>query len=166
MIFKVRRCGNVLGSVKRYKGNPVVDVLHEICTRLRPCHLSVCVGDGLWRSEEIVKISNGAFECDFYYYYCCCQLYIVVLLVVLFESIVRYHQRQHFAHPDTPKLEDGIIFHNIHRENADRDLLSCLKFFANYAFYKFGLEVSGIIGLDWCGKFVVVCCCSFTAEPR
>ena len=32
-----------------------LDVLHVICTRLRPGHLSVCVGDGSRRSEEIVK---------------------------------------------------------------------------------------------------------------
>ena len=30
-------------------------MLHVICTRLRPGHLSVRVGDGLGRSEEIVK---------------------------------------------------------------------------------------------------------------
>ena len=30
-------------------------MLHVICTRLRPGHLSVCVGDSLRRSEEIVK---------------------------------------------------------------------------------------------------------------
>ena len=29
-------------------------VLHVICTRLHPGHLTVCVGDSLWRSEEIV----------------------------------------------------------------------------------------------------------------
>ena len=33
----------------------VLDVLHVICTRLRPGHLSVCVGDGSRCSEEIVK---------------------------------------------------------------------------------------------------------------
>ena len=30
-------------------------MLRVICTRLRPGHLSVRVGDGSWRSEEIVK---------------------------------------------------------------------------------------------------------------
>ena len=44
-------------------------MLHVICTRLRPGHLSVRVGDSLRRCEEIVKISNSTFECDYYYYY-------------------------------------------------------------------------------------------------
>ena len=32
-------------------------------------HSSVRVGDSLWSCEEIVKISNCAFQCDYYYYY-------------------------------------------------------------------------------------------------
>ena len=42
-------------------------------TQLRPCHLSVRVGDGSWHSEEIVKISNGAFESD----HCCICIVVV-----------------------------------------------------------------------------------------
>ena len=54
-----------------------------ICTRLRPGHLSIRVGDGSRRSEEIVKkISNCAIQCDYHhhhhyycyhYYYCICM---------------------------------------------------------------------------------------------
>ena len=33
----------------------MLDVLHVICTRLRPGHFSACVEDGSGRSEEIVK---------------------------------------------------------------------------------------------------------------
>ena len=47
----------------------LIDVLHMICTGLHPGHLSVHVGDSLQRNEEIVKISNCAFKCDYYYYY-------------------------------------------------------------------------------------------------
>ena len=42
--------------------------MHVICTRLRPGHLSKSVGDSSWRTEEIVKISNSAFQCDYCYY--------------------------------------------------------------------------------------------------
>ena len=37
-------------------------MLHMICTRLHPGHLSVCVGDSLRCSEEVVKISNCTFN--------------------------------------------------------------------------------------------------------
>ena len=36
------------------------DVLHVICTRLRPGHMNICVGDSLQRNEEIVKKSRIA----------------------------------------------------------------------------------------------------------
>ena len=43
-------------------------MLHVICTRLRLGYLSVRVGDSSRCCEEIVKkISNSAFECDYYY---------------------------------------------------------------------------------------------------
>ena len=43
-----------------------LDVLHVICTRLRTGQLSMHVGDGSQHSEEIVKISICAFQCDYY----------------------------------------------------------------------------------------------------
>ena len=43
-------------------------MLHVICTRLRPSHLSVRVGDSSRRSEEIVKILNCTFQCECYSY--------------------------------------------------------------------------------------------------
>ncbi|KAK7483051.1 hypothetical protein BaRGS_00025714 [Batillaria attramentaria] len=69
------------------------------------------------------------------------RLYILILVAVLFESIIRYHQQQHFNRPDKERPAEGIIFHKIHREDADKGILPCIKFFANYAFYKFGLEI-------------------------
>ena len=38
----------------------VPDVLHVICTRLRPSHLSARAGDNSWRSEQIVKKNRFA----------------------------------------------------------------------------------------------------------
>ena len=43
---------SVNGSANKIKLK--LDVLHVVCTRLRPGHLSVRVGDGSLRSEEIV----------------------------------------------------------------------------------------------------------------
>jgi len=38
----------------------------------------------------------------------------------------------------------GIVFPDVTRRNADDSFVRCFKFFINYAFYKFGLEV-----IDW-----------------
>ena len=40
----------------------MLNVLHVICTQLPPGHFSARVGDSLWSSEEVVKISNCTFN--------------------------------------------------------------------------------------------------------
>ena len=47
----------------------MLDVLHIICAQLHPGHLDIRVGDSTQRSDEKVKISNHAFQCDHYYHY-------------------------------------------------------------------------------------------------
>ena len=34
-----------------------------------PSHLSICIIDSLWRSEEIAKVLNCTFQCDHYHCY-------------------------------------------------------------------------------------------------
>ncbi|GAB1603265.1 piezo-type mechanosensitive ion channel component 1-like isoform X5 [Argonauta hians] len=67
--------------------------------------------------------------------------FVAILLIVAFQSIVRYHQHQHYKHPEHSKPLDGIIFTDVTRADADTGFTELLKYFANYAFYKFGLEV-------------------------
>jgi len=59
-----------------------------------------------------------------------------------FEAIVRVHQAQHYNHPGHERPPPGIVFIAVTRAEADRDLTHCAKFLVNYAFYKFGREVS------------------------
>ncbi|KAK3771249.1 hypothetical protein RRG08_024328 [Elysia crispata] len=68
------------------------------------------------------------------------QMYLVVLMLICLESIIRYHQKQHYNNPTVERPMKGIIFNKITRIDADNGLLPCIKFFANYFFYKFGLE--------------------------
>ena len=69
------------------------------------------------------------------------QLYMVIVIILAFEAVIKLHQQQHFNPPTRVRPKQGIIFPNIKRENADNSLIDCAKFFANYTFYKFGLEV-------------------------
>ena len=54
-------------------------MLHVICTRLRPGHLNVRVGDSSRHSET--------FECKYYYYHycccCCCGCYIIIIIIII-----------------------------------------------------------------------------------
>ena len=61
-----------------------LDVLCLICTQLHPGHLSVCVGDSSWCSEETLKILNCVFQCDYYYYYYYYYYYSLVCFPVKF----------------------------------------------------------------------------------
>ncbi len=73
------------------------------------------------------------------------QNYVAILIVLAFEGIIWVRQTQHFNNPRIEKPKVGIIFPNIKRPDADKGLLNCAKFFANYCYYKFGLEVSDVI---------------------
>ena len=77
----------------------------------------------------------------------CFQGYVAIILMLMLQSIVVLHQRQHRHENNLEKIKDSIVFPSIKRENADEGLFSAFKFFANYCFYKFGLEVS----VWWCG---------------
>lgn len=69
-------------------------------------------------------------------------MYMWILATIMSESIIRYHQQQYYANPTVQKPPKGILFPQITRVNADKNVTNCIKFFANYFFYKFGLEVS------------------------
>ena len=56
-------------------------VLRVICTRLRPGHMSVCVGDSLQCSEEIVKISRGAP-------FCAIIIIIIIIIIVIIDIVI------------------------------------------------------------------------------
>ncbi|BFZ13182.1 hypothetical protein BsWGS_16220 [Bradybaena similaris] len=83
------------------------------------------------------KIWSPSVNSNISYYV---RFYVLVLAVIVFESIIRYHQRQYFRNPVIHKPDRGILFANITRVDADKGIVSCIKFFANYLFYKFGLE--------------------------
>ena len=40
-----------------------------------------------------------------------------------------------------PNNKEKIMFPDITRKDADTDMIHCIKYFINYGFYKFGVEV-------------------------
>lgn len=73
-----------------------------------------------------------------YFYF---QNYILILVVLIFERVIHYRQNRRRLCTGITDIPKGVIFSDINRGNADKNLLSCAKYFANYFFYKFGLEV-------------------------
>ena len=100
--------------------------------------------------------SGEIFECLF-------QLYILLTIVLTFDAIARYRQRHrrsslsvrfnvHLVENRFPVLFEPFAIKNIDDETyeydmlsyrqADRSMVEFLKYLCNFAFYRFGLEVS------------------------
>lgn len=88
------------------------------------------------------------------------QNHLQVLLLLVLEAVVyrrqQYHRKQHQLL--TPVTE--TIFEGISREHLDLGFAGCIKYFINYFYYKFGLEV----GPGALCVFVCVGCPTFAAS--
>lgn len=66
---------------------------------------------------------------------------IIYILVVTLWAVVQVRQYNYKISRGKPPKRAFFMFPRITRQDADKDLLSCFKYLANYTFYKFGIEV-------------------------
>ncbi|NWX03420.1 PIEZ1 protein, partial [Caloenas nicobarica] len=80
------------------------------------------------------------------------QNHLLVLLLLVFEAVVyrrqEYYRKQHQL--VAPVTE--TIFDDISREHLDHGLGSCAKYFLNYFYYKFGLEICFLMTVNVIGQ--------------
>ncbi|XP_066099072.1 piezo-type mechanosensitive ion channel component 1 isoform X3 [Saccopteryx bilineata] len=80
------------------------------------------------------------------------QNHLQILLLLVFEAIVyrrqEHHRRQHQLAP----LPAQAVCIEGTRQQLDRDLLSCTKYFINFFFYKFGLEICFLMAVNVIGQ--------------
>lgn len=67
----------------------------------------------------------------------------MVLGLLVFEATVYRHQLYYRLHNDLKVPPFSIIFQGITRQHLDHGILPCIKYFINFFYYKFGLEVLG-----------------------
>ncbi|CAG4998121.1 unnamed protein product, partial [Parnassius apollo] len=77
--------------------------------------------------------------------------YIGLIAVFTFYSLVTYRQQNIRDQGLLPRDADKLMFPEITRKEADKDLIHCIKYLVNYGFYKFGVEICliclmGVIG--------------------
>ncbi|XP_041045853.1 piezo-type mechanosensitive ion channel component 2-like [Carcharodon carcharias] len=77
---------------------------------------------------------------------------LLILAVLAFEVTIYRHQeyfrlRNNLAAPVTK-----TIFHGITRQHLDNGLVNCAKYFINYFFYKFGLEICFLMTVNVIGQ--------------
>lgn len=65
-----------------------------------------------------------------------------MLAILAFEVTVYRHQEYYRGRNNLTAPVSKTIFHDITRLHLDDGLINCAKYFVNYFFYKFGLEVS------------------------
>ncbi|KAM4894472.1 piezo-type mechanosensitive ion channel component 1 isoform 3-T3 [Sylvia borin] len=75
-----------------------------------------------------------------------------VLLLLVLEAVVyrrqQYHHKQHQVLPPVTET----IFEGISREHLDLGFGSCIKYFINYFYYKFGLEICFLMIVNVIGQ--------------
>ncbi len=69
-----------------------------------------------------------------------------MIVLMAFHSVVNMRQKLHRKQTKKPEPLRGVLLPDATRESADEGIPACLKYFINYFFFKFGLEVS-IMGL-------------------
>lgn len=68
-----------------------------------------------------------------------------MLAILAFEVTIYRHQEYYRGRNNLTAPVSKTIFHDITRLHLDDGIINCAKYFINYFFYKFGLEVSCLV---------------------
>ncbi|XP_015277936.1 PREDICTED: piezo-type mechanosensitive ion channel component 2-like [Gekko japonicus] len=83
----------------------------------------------------------------------CLKAHLTILVLMALEATVHRHQLFYRTKNQLiPPATGSIMFDGITRKNLDDGLLSCIKYFINYGFYKFGLEICFVAAVNVIGK--------------
>nr|XP_049608911.1 piezo-type mechanosensitive ion channel component 2 isoform X1 [Syngnathus scovelli] len=82
----------------------------------------------------------------------CLRNHLMVLGLLVFEATVHRHQRYFRLHNNLKPPPFSILFHGITRQHLDHGIRPCMKYFVNFFFYKFGLEMSLIVAVNVIGQ--------------
>ncbi|XP_075882351.1 piezo-type mechanosensitive ion channel component 2 [Nelusetta ayraudi] len=97
----------------------------------------------------------------------CLQNHLMVLGLLVFEATVCRHQLYFRLHNNLKAPPFSIIFQGITRQHLDHGILPCIKYFINFFFYKFGLEISLIVAVNVIGQrmdfYALLHSCAFIA---
>ncbi|XP_056911849.1 piezo-type mechanosensitive ion channel component 2 isoform X3 [Takifugu flavidus] len=77
---------------------------------------------------------------------------LLMLALLAFEVTIYRHQKYYRVRNKLSPPASRIIFHDITRQHLDDGIASCIKYFINYFFYKFGLETCLLLGVNVIGQ--------------
>nr|XP_056700872.1 piezo-type mechanosensitive ion channel component 2-like [Euleptes europaea] len=82
----------------------------------------------------------------------CLKAHLTILFLLALEATVYRHQLFYRTEKQLIQPATGSMFDSITRQNLDDGLLSCIKYFINYSFYKFGLETCFVAAINVIGQ--------------
>ncbi|KAI5628967.1 piezo-type mechanosensitive ion channel component 1, partial [Silurus asotus] len=82
----------------------------------------------------------------------CLQNYLFILGLLVFDVTVHRHQLYHCLHFNLKPSPKGTIFNNVTWQHLDHGIPPCFRYFCNYFFYKFGLEISFVVAVNVIGQ--------------
>uniref|UniRef100_UPI00398EE7E2 piezo-type mechanosensitive ion channel component 2-like n=1 Tax=Pristiophorus japonicus TaxID=55135 RepID=UPI00398EE7E2 len=77
---------------------------------------------------------------------------LLILAVLAFEVTIYRHQEYFRLRNNLAPPVSKTIFHDITRQHLDNGLVNCAKYFINYFFYKFGLEICFLMTVNVIGQ--------------
>ncbi|XP_028832958.1 piezo-type mechanosensitive ion channel component 2 isoform X2 [Denticeps clupeoides] len=77
---------------------------------------------------------------------------LLILAILAFEVTIYRHQEYYRLHNKLSPPPSRTIFHSITRQHLDNGIVDCAKYFINYFFYKFGLEVCFLLAVNVIGQ--------------
>lgn len=87
--------------------------------------------------------------------------YLLYIIIVSIHSFVILYQTIRRIKQNKPPRTPTVVFKNIRRADADRDIPHLLKYLINYGFYKFGIEVCLIAYLVVIGRRMDIVACFY-----
>ncbi|KAG1930554.1 piezo-type mechanosensitive ion channel component [Pimephales promelas] len=77
---------------------------------------------------------------------------LLMLAILAFEVTIYRHQEFFRLRNQLSPPPSRTIFHDITRQHLDHGIINCAKYFINYFFYKFGLEVCFLLAINVMGQ--------------
>ncbi|KAI2660312.1 Piezo-type mechanosensitive ion channel component 2 [Labeo rohita] len=87
----------------------------------------------------------------------CLWNHLLILGLLVFDVTVHRHQLHHRLQNGLKVTQSRTIFQGVTHQHLDHGILPSLKYFANYFFYKFGLEVCFVVAVNVIGQRMDVC---------
>ncbi|XP_062845952.1 piezo-type mechanosensitive ion channel component 1 isoform X2 [Trichomycterus rosablanca] len=78
--------------------------------------------------------------------------HLMALLLLVFEATVYRHQVHHYKQLQRSPPSIPAVFPQSTRDKLDQGLLPCIKYFINFSFYKFGLEICFLMMVNVIGQ--------------